>query len=288
MKVSDSTVLSVKDNKFTALKAGTATLTVTTPNGKSDSYKVTILGEAELTLIKKPSKTTYYIGDSLDTSGLKLGYTDTAGNYTELTKGFTISGDDTSFSGTHTVRVKYNELSVKFDITVKTPSITISKIPIKGTLLFSVQTEPENLEFDIWSSDREVFQVAPYLESSYVAQPISEGTAEAWVSMVYNGIEYTDYVYVVVESVEEEYSFSIWCEDLRNNDEWYGWEFGIESGLPHFDRWNVKWTTNADAKHYVNNDTGFFVVLAGPKESFTVYATYVYNGKEYTASYTVK
>ncbi len=93
--------------------------------------KVTILGEAELTLIKKPSKTTYYIGDSLDTSGLKLGYTDTAGNYTELTKGFTISGGDTSSSGTQTVKVKYNDLSVKFDITVKTPSSRIGLHPRK-------------------------------------------------------------------------------------------------------------------------------------------------------------
>ncbi len=278
VKVSDSTVLSVKDNKFTALKAGTATLTVTTPNGKSDSCKVTILGEAELTLIKKPSKTTYYIGDSLDTSGLKLGYTDTAGNYTELTKGFTISGGDTSSSGTQTVKVKYNDLSVKFDITVKTPSITINKLPIEGTVLLAVQTEPEDQKFDIWSSDPDVFVVASYLGASYVAQPTGEGTAEACASMVYNGIEYTDYVSIT--SIAQNYDFELWADDCGDGE----WVCGIETNIPGFDIRNVKWSTNA-AEHWTDN-SGYFRVWS--KETIYVTASYVHNGKEYSDNCTIK
>jgi len=278
VKVSDSTVLSVKDNKFTALKAGTATLTVTTPNGKSDSCKVTILGEAELTLIKKPSKTTYYIGDSLDTSGLKLGYTDTAGNYIELTKGFTISGGDTSSSGTQTVKVKYNDLSVKFDITVKTPSITINKLPIEGTVLLAVQTEPEDQKFDIWSSDPDVFVVASYLGASYIAQPTGEGTAEACVSMEYNGIEYTDYVSIT--SIAQNYDFELWADDCGDGE----WVCGIETNIPGFDIRNVKWSTNA-AEHWTD-DNGYFRVWS--KETIYVTASYVHNGKEYSDNCTIK
>lgn len=271
LTVSDSSVLAVKDNKFTALKAGTATITVTTPNGKFDKCKVTVLGEAKLTLIKNPSKTIYYIGDSIDTSGLKLGYTDSAGNYSEITKGYTISGEDTSSIGTRTVKVKYNELSVKFDITVKTPSIAINKLSVEGTVLLAVQTEPEDQKFDIWSSDPDVFVLSSYL-GSYIVQPIGEGTAEACVSMEYNGIEYTDYV--SIKSIAQNYAFELWANDCGDGE----WVCGIETDIPGFDIRNVKWST--DAVEYWIDDNGN--LRAWSKESINVSAVYVHNGKEYS------
>lgn len=278
VKVSDSSVLSVKNNKFTALKAGTATLTVTTPNGKSDTCKVTVLGESKLTLINKPLKTTYYIGDSIDTNGLKLGYTDSAGNYSEITKGFSISGKDTSGSGTRTVKVNYSDLSVTFDITVKRPSITINKLPIENTVLLAVQTEPEDQKFDIWSSDTEVFKVASYLGASYIVQPIGEGTAEAYVSMKYNGIEYTDYVSIT--SIAQNYTFKLWANDCGDGE----WVCGIETNIPGFDIHNVKWSTNA-AEHWTDDD-GYLRVRS--KETINITASYVHNGKEYSDNCTIQ
>lgn len=210
LKTSDSSILSVKDNKFTPLKAGVATITVTTPNGKSDSCTITVIGEAELTLVQKPSKSTYYIGDTIDTSGLKLGYTDSTGKYSEITKGFTLSGYDMYNSGTQTVKVKYEGLTIKFDITVKTPSIEIRQIPFgENQSLIGVVTEPENVTNIKWySSNEEIFYFEGRRLNGFVE--VSSGTALATAVMRYNGIEYEDSCSISVKIIEEvkEYYFN--------------------------------------------------------------------------------
>lgn len=281
MKTSDTGILSIDGNKFKGLKAGTATLTVTTSNGKSASCKVTVLGEANLTLIEEPSNTTYYIGDLLNTSGLKLGYTDVTGKYSEITSGFKLSGYDMSNSGTQTVKVEYEGMTVKFDITVKTPSITINKSLTQDVLLLAVQTEPENQEFEIRSSDREVFIVASYLGSSYVAQPTGEGTAYAYASMIYNGVEYSDYVAVTVERIVEEYTFEI---SYTPGDEGIS-IYTIKTDIPNFDVNGVKWSCTADCDTMVKKNV-YVVYDRYDFDFYTVTAYYYYDGIPFEATYT--
>lgn len=65
-----------------------------------------------------PVKTTYYIGESLDTSGLALELTYTDGSVETVTSGFTVSGFDSSAVGTKTVTVSYGGKTASFDVTV--------------------------------------------------------------------------------------------------------------------------------------------------------------------------
>jgi len=70
-----------------------------------------------------PTKTIYYIGDSLNTSGLtiKLIYSDDS---TEtLTSGFAVSGFNSSTAGTKTVTVTYKGKTTTFNVTVTEPVI---------------------------------------------------------------------------------------------------------------------------------------------------------------------
>ena len=66
-----------------------------------------------------PTKMEYYIGEALDTAGMKLnvGYAD--GTSKIITSGFTVSGYSTQKAGTETVSVTYEGKQVTFDIQVK-------------------------------------------------------------------------------------------------------------------------------------------------------------------------
>jgi len=268
--------------EITAVAVGSAEILVETDGVKSAVCTVNVTGKAELTLVKKPTKTTYYLGDSIDTNGLKLGYTDMYGKYTEITNGYTVSGYDLHRIGTQTVKVQYAGLMITFDLTVKTPSITINKLQIKDNLLLTVQTEPEAQEFDIWSSDSEVFLVTSYLGATYVAQPTGEGTAYAYASMVYNGVEYSDYVSITVERIVENYSFEI---RYTPND---GISlYTIKTDIPNFDANGVKWSCTADCDTKVEKDT-YVVYDLYDFDFYTVTAYYYYNGIPFEATYTYR
>ncbi|MBQ3179220.1 MAG: bacterial Ig-like domain-containing protein, partial [Clostridia bacterium] len=274
--------------EITAVAVGSAEILVETDGVKSAVCTVNVTGKAELTLVKKPTKTTYYLGDSIDTNGLKLGYTDMYGKYTVITNGYTVSGYDLHRIGTQTVKVQYAGLMITFDLTVKTPSITINKLQIKDVLLLAVQTEPEGQKFDIWSSNREVFVVSSYLGSSYVAQPTGEGTAYAHVSMVYNGIEYSDYVSVTVERIAEEHHFNIFMvkEDIYNPKYSPELVFSIDTSIPDFNIHLVKWSVKGQGIEYSGTyDDNYYHVRFKDVNSVEITATYSYNEKIYTDTY---
>ncbi len=276
-KSSNTNIVSVdKTGKITAVKVGAAEITVTTANGKSAVCTVTVLGDATLTVKTKPSKTEYYIGDSFQDSGLVLSYTDSYGKTSDIKNGYDLSYD-MAHEGRQTVSVTYNGLKTSFEISIKTPSIKVTKLNLQDRLMLTVATDPENTDFEWSSTDQRIF----YFADGQIV-PVSSGTAYVCVTMVYNGIEYSDYCPLTVEIQEKNYSFDIWC-NIASNDG-LSWVCGVESDIPDFDVRNVKWSTNA-AKYWVD-DYGYFNVWG--KESITVNASYVYNGKEYSDSYTIK
>ena len=65
-----------------------------------------------------PTKTTYELGESLSTSGLKLKLTYSDGSTQTITSGFTVSGFTSSTTGTKTVIVRYSNLSTSFTVQV--------------------------------------------------------------------------------------------------------------------------------------------------------------------------
>ena len=91
--------------------------------------------EPTLTLQSAPDKTTYKVGDTLDTTGLELLYTDENGDTLVVTDGYTCDPTTLSAIGTQTVTVTYNDLSVSFDVTVEAyePTLTLQSAPDKTT-----------------------------------------------------------------------------------------------------------------------------------------------------------
>ena len=72
-----------------------------------------------------PSKTTYTIGETLDTSGLVLLLTYNDGSTKTVSTGFTTSGFDASTAGTKTVTVTYEGKTTTFTVTVQ-PNTSIA------------------------------------------------------------------------------------------------------------------------------------------------------------------
>lgn len=248
--------------KVTAIRAGTTVVTATTANGKSASCTVTVLGEATLTLQSAPTQTEYYIGDMFQKAGLVLRYTDAYGVTSSVTNGYMLSTCDMYKEGSQTVTVTYQNLQTTFAITVKTPSITLTKLTLQDRLFLTVSTDPAEQDFTWSSSDPKVFD---FVNGQIV--PVSTGTAYACVTMVYNGIEYTDFCPITVEMPEEDYVFSIWCKDNSNI---FGWVCGIETDIPDFDLRKVKWSVS-DGEYWVDDD-GYLQISWD--STVTVQATY--------------
>ena len=85
--------------------------------------------------------TTYYIGDKLNTTGLSVRYTDTAGKTQTITSGFTTNADLSS-AGSKQVIVTYQGVSTTFNVTVKTPSVTVTQEELSEGLRLYATTDP--------------------------------------------------------------------------------------------------------------------------------------------------
>ncbi len=170
---------------------GTKTVTVTY-GGKTTSFSVYInpATVTDIQITSNPTKTTYYIGDSLDTSGLGLKLTYSDGNVRTITGGFTTSGFDSSSSGTKTVTVHFLEFTDTFTVTVNSPSITLSKstliIEELLTATLTATTAPGGQSVTWTSSDTSVATV-----SGGTVTAKNAGRATITAKFTYNGNTYS-------------------------------------------------------------------------------------------------
>ncbi len=81
---------------------------------KQNDVKLTAISVASA-----PNKTTYFVGDALDTSGLTLTASYSNGTTKIIASGFTTEGFDSSTMGTKTITVNYGGKSTSFSIIVK-------------------------------------------------------------------------------------------------------------------------------------------------------------------------
>lgn len=97
---------------------GAKTVTVTY-SGKTTSFTVEVINPTieDLEIISSATKTTYNVGDTLDTSGLTLKATYNNGSEKTVTSGFT-TNYDFSTAGTKTVTVTYDGKSVTYNVSV--------------------------------------------------------------------------------------------------------------------------------------------------------------------------
>lgn len=114
-------------DKFTA--AGETTIKITYGD-YSATFKVNVSGEAAIDRIEiyqKPAKTSYTVGETLDTSGLTVRVYKTDGSTEDITEGFTVSPSGTlGTAGNITITVTYKEATATFSITVTEASSSSS------------------------------------------------------------------------------------------------------------------------------------------------------------------
>lgn len=152
--------------------------------------------EVKLTSISiatPPQKTSYFVGDTLDITGLTLTASYSNGTSKTITSGFTTNGFDSSTPGTKTVNVTYSGMTASFSVTVKEvvadKHYTIAYDPNggTGTMLSTdmVVGTPKNLSpnafirtgyaFAGWALDRNA-DTAVYYDKQSVNNLAEEGT----------------------------------------------------------------------------------------------------------------
>jgi hypothetical protein len=88
--------------------------------GYKQTESIPVLLEiASLTLVSKPNKLDYVVGDSLDTAGLSLLVSYTNGTAEIITSGFTCTPKSFKTSGNKIITVTYREFKVVFSVNVK-------------------------------------------------------------------------------------------------------------------------------------------------------------------------
>ena len=123
-------------------------------NKKTSDVKNATKSITSLKIKSKPSKLTYTVGESLNTSGLKLTATYSDKSTKEITSGFTCDVKSFSKAGTQKVTVSYGGKSTSFEVTVKSKeSLTITSQPKnvtaeKGkTAAFTVKASGSGLSY---------------------------------------------------------------------------------------------------------------------------------------------
>lgn len=232
-------------------------------------------GRATLSITSHPNKTSYYIGDKLNTAGLTARYTDASGKAQTITSGFTTNVDMTS-AGAKQVTVTYRDASSTFSISVKEPSVTVTQEELNEGLRLYATTDPAGQDVT-WSSSN---PSVAYFEGKTL-HAAGSGTAVISATMTYNGRKYSGSTTVVVgDRMDKEepanYSFKIYCNlyDPYN-------AYLIDSNIPGFNALNVTWSVTPADADWFTVDGGAYV---DSTITCTVTASYVYNGRTYTDS----
>lgn len=82
------------------------------------AYQLTAVTVSSVEISSMPSKTTYEVGESLDTTGLSVKVTYSDGSTKTLDSGYTVSGFDSTSAGKKTVTVSYKGKNTTFAVTV--------------------------------------------------------------------------------------------------------------------------------------------------------------------------
>ena len=144
-----------------------------------------------LIVSKYPSKTTYFVGDTLDTTGLELIATYSNGDTEKVINGYTVGGFNSSTAGTKVVTVDYKGKTATFNVEVVKPRITIANNSLSfdsigSTKSITVTTTPSDQKIAWSSSNKNVATV-----SDGVVTAKGAGNATITATITVNGIEYS-------------------------------------------------------------------------------------------------
>ncbi len=132
---------------FSSSSAGEKTITVKYKD-LSASYKVSVFNPAlqKITISKKPAKLSYYLGEKLDTSGIKVTASYENGKTADVTSKITVTGDLSS-AGTKKITVSYTERDVKKTATY---DVTVTDVQIKNIVFESYPTKTVYTEDEVF------------------------------------------------------------------------------------------------------------------------------------------
>ncbi|MBQ1413977.1 MAG: bacterial Ig-like domain-containing protein, partial [Clostridia bacterium] len=117
---------------------GTQTITVTY-GGKTAAFDVTVTSNLTSIAVKtKPGKLTYNVGDTLDTTGMKLTATYNDNTTQEITSGFTCTPTALNTAGTQKITVTYGGKTTTFNVTVNRVLTSIAVKTKPGKLTYNV------------------------------------------------------------------------------------------------------------------------------------------------------
>lgn len=152
---SNNNIAKVSNGVVSAQKPGSAKISVKLTNGSYSVTKtcnVTVTGKTveSISITKTPTKVTgYYVGDSVDTSGIKVMATYNDGSApVDVTKNIDVAPGKFTSSGDQSVTVSYGGAQASFNVSVGNPEIEITVegntviSQFGGTKIFTIKTKP--------------------------------------------------------------------------------------------------------------------------------------------------
>jgi len=134
----------------------------------------------DLSLISAPVKTSYYLGEELDTTGLVLTATYDDNTTQTITDGYVISGYDSSVTGPQEITVTYGGRTVTFTVTVIEKTLTgiEVKAPVKTEYIEGQPIELDGMKVTAVYNNgtREELNAADYNVTGYNSTVIGEQT----------------------------------------------------------------------------------------------------------------
>ena len=137
---------------FTSTTAGKKVVAVAY-QGKTASFTVTVSAPTitGMTINTQPNKTQYWVGESLDTTGLTLTTTLSDGSTATVTNGFTVFNFDSTTAGEKTLTVMFGGFTDTFTVTVKEqtvgendPQILVESKQVTKGSVFTVTVQIKN------------------------------------------------------------------------------------------------------------------------------------------------
>ncbi len=191
-KVAKGLVISQSEKAGAKLQDGQL-VTITVSNGDKDVVS-DFDGDEDILLSisieKKPTKTSYIVGESIDTAGMKVVASFASGSRRDVTSECSVEASKADTTGSMPVVVSYTDNDVtktaSFNISVKGPSITITptsvNVVVGGTASVSANTNPSGGSVNWSSSDSRVATV-----SGGTITGVKQGSATIKATFSYGG-----------------------------------------------------------------------------------------------------
>ncbi len=156
---------------------------------KSVDISVSVVETSVKAMVIKtlPSRLNYFIGESLDVSGMRLNVTRNNGDMTTVSTGFTVSPEVFTEKGTQTVTITYGDKSVSFDVDVDGAllnNIEIASMPKKTSYFAGETLITDGLAINEVYTDGTVKKVT----TGFAVSPkVLSGNGNQYITVSYNG-----------------------------------------------------------------------------------------------------